>query len=65
MCLIVCQIFFHLRVFDYIVAQECRQTGQADELVEFVEMHIHSIHTFAFKEIAFTGERFNRRIPSK
>ena len=39
--------------------------GQADELVEFVERHVHSIYAFAFEEIAFTGERFNRRIPSK
>ena len=45
--------------------KKCRQASQTDELVEFMEIHIQNIYTFAFKEIAFAGKGFNRRIPSQ
>ena len=63
MCAVIGDIFFYLRVFDNVVANERRQPRRAEKFVGFVEVQIDAVHARAFKEIACAGECFYRCVP--
>ena len=56
-------IFFYLWIFNASLHKNVGELGQADELVEVVEgICTQHLRLCLLKEIAFTGECFNRRI---
>lgn len=63
MLAIILQIHRHIRRFNHVIADKRWQRHCPDKFVGFMEVVVHTVH--AVKEIPFTGEGFNRRIPSE